>query len=303
MDWTRLPLARATTDRVAHRRSEPELLSRAWADPRTRVVLVDGARLATAADGTSLDLVRPSAIADAGLTLYLGTDEEGELLAVVRDHPDPTRTWTSLRECGHLLGDRDTGLATAAVGLAAWHARHPRCAQCGAPTEPDMGGWTRRCPQDGSEHYPRTDPAVIMAVTDPDDRILLAHGAAWAPRRFSTLAGYVEPGESAEQAVVREVHEETGIDVVDPRFQGSQPWPFPASLMLAFTARATTTDIRVDALEVTEAHWFSRAALSAAVADGGVILPTRASVARALIEDWFGGPIATDPADGAAAPR
>jgi NAD+ diphosphatase len=303
VDWTRLPLARATLDRAADRRTVPGLLDSAWADPATRVVTVVASSVATSADAASLVLRRPAEVADPGLVLYLGHDEDGDVLGVVRDEPDPDLTWTGLRACGHLLSDRDAGLATAAVGLANWHERHPRCSRCGAPTVPALAGWTRRCPQDGSEHYPRTDPAVIMAVTDADDRVLLAHGAAWPEHRFSTLAGYLEPGESAEHAVIREVHEETGVRVVDPVYRGSQPWPFPASLMLAFTARATTTQIQVDGVEVTHARWFSRAELAAASAVGEVVLPTHASVARALIEDWYGGPLDGGPWDGEAAPR
>lgn len=298
VDWTRLPLARDVTDRAAERRADPDLLATSWSDPSTRVLLVHGSSLATTADRTALDLVAPADVADPGLVLFLGADEDGDLLAVVRPDADAGREWTGLRECGHLMGDRDSGLATTAVGLAAWHARHPRCSLCGEHTAPALGGWTRRCPADGSEHYPRTDPAVIMAVTDADDRILLAHGALWPERRFSTLAGYLEPGEAAEHAVIREVAEETSVRVVDPVYRGSQPWPFPASLMLAFTARAVTTGITVDAHEVTEARWFTRAGLADAVATGEVVLPTRASVARALIEDWYGGPL-----DGGDAPR
>ncbi|MDO8108301.1 NAD(+) diphosphatase [Isoptericola sp. b441] len=291
MDWTRLPLSRDTTDRAAHRRTDPDLVRDSWAAPGTRVVLVHGAAVATTADRAALDLANPAEVADPGLVLFLGADESGDLMAVVREDPDPDRTWSGLRDCGHVMGDRDSGLATTALALAAWHARHPCCSRCGAATEPALGGWTRRCPQDGSEHYPRTDPAVIMAITDADDRLLLAHGAAWPERRFSTLAGYLEPGETPEHAVVREVAEETAVRVVDPQYRGSQPWPFPASLMLAYTARAVTTQITVDATEVTQAHWFSRAALAAAVATGDVVLPTRTSVARALIEDWYGGPL------------
>lgn len=292
MDWTRLPLARATIDRLAERRTDPGLIADAWSAPTTRALLVHGSDLATVA-GPALDLVHPTALGPTpdGLVLFCGADDDGDLLAVVRPDPDPDRQWSGLREVGHLLGDRDAGLATLAVGLAAWHERHPCCARCGAPTAPALGGWTRRCPQDGSEHYPRTDPAVIMAVVDADDRVLLAHGATWAPGRFSTLAGYVEPGESAEHAVRREVAEETGVQVTDVVYRGSQPWPFPASLMLAFTARATSTAITVDAVEVTDARWFGRTELAAAVAAGEVGLPSRASVARALLEEWFGGPL------------
>ncbi|WP_255303687.1 NAD(+) diphosphatase [Georgenia sp. 311] len=204
-----------------------------------------------------------------------------------------------LRDVGDRLCDRDTGLATTAVALAAWHERNPRCPRCGEATEVVEGGWVRRCLVDHSLHYPRTDAAVIMAVVDAADRLLLGHAAHWPQRRYSTLAGYVEPGESLEAAVRREVAEETGVVVGDVRYVGSQPWPFPCSLMTAFRAQVAEgagTDVVVDGVELTAARFFSREELGAAVADGEVHLPTRTSIARALIEDWFGGPLPQPPA-------
>jgi NAD+ diphosphatase len=147
------------------------------------------------------------------------------------------------------------------------------------------------CTQEGSEHYPRTDPAVIMSVIDADDRLLLGHGAGWEQGRFSTLAGFVEPGESLEAAVRREVGEEVGVVIGDVIYRGSQPWPFPASIMLGFRAYATSTEIDVDGSEVDEARWFSRAGLDDAIAAGEVRLSPSISIARRLIEDWYGGPI------------
>src|SRR5205085_1294541 len=132
-----------------------------------------------------------------------------------------------LRRIGPLLDDTEAGLFTAAVALSLWHSRHEYCARCGAPTLPDSTGWTRQCPRCGTEHYPRVDPAVIMAVVDGQDRILLGHQASWPDRRFSTLAGFVEPGESLEAAVRREVAEEAGVAIGDVSYLGSQPWPFP----------------------------------------------------------------------------
>ena len=210
-----------------------------------------------------------------------------------RPEPLPGLRWTALRAVGAELSDVDAGLATTAVALDAWHARHPRCPRCGEPTVSTAAGWTRRCTADGSEHYPRTDPAVIMAVVDEADRLLLGHAAAWAPHRFSTLAGFVEAGESVEHAVRREVAEETTVQVGDVAYAGSQPWPFPASLMLGFRARALTTDVTVDGVELTEARWFSRDELAAAVATGDLVLPSPASIAHALIADWYGGPVPT----------
>lgn len=317
MDWTRLPLSRATVDRAAHRRTSPDLLAQAWSRSSTRVLVVAGASLATRPGplGTvELDLRSPAELAgfpsvpepDQGLLLFLGEGVDGAagqvtyLALVLPDAiegdalevPEPLGeplTWSALRDAGHALGDRDAGLAASAVGLAAWHARHQRCSRCGRATVPVDGGWLRRCTEDGSDHYPRTDPAVIMAVVDAADRLLLGHAAHWPERRFSTLAGFVETGESLEGAVRREVAEETGIVVGDVSYRGSQPWPFPASLMLAYVAQAQTTDVVVDGVELTEARWFTREELRAAVAAGEVVLPMRSSVALALIEEWFGG--------------
>jgi NAD+ diphosphatase len=154
---------------------------------------------------------------------------------------------------------------------------------------PEQAGHSRRCPVDGSEHFPRLDPAVIMLVTDPDDRCLLARNAQWPERRVSILAGFVEPGESAEQAVAREVLEETGISVSGARYVGSQPWPMPHSLMLGFRARATgSLQIFVDSDEIAEARWFSRDELRASAASGEIRLPPPVSIAHRIIESWYG---------------
>jgi len=323
-----LPLARSVVAPSAHRRSDPALLSRAAREPATWVVLLHDGRIATVGegDGVALDLRRPADLAgwpedtaaDSGLWLFLG-EHAGEtfLALLVTDldlggaglegvHERPTEdlsdvTWSTLREVGHLLGDRDADLATTAVALAEWHRRNQRCPRCGSPTRPALGGWVRRCPVDDVEEHPRTDAAVIMAVTDAQDRLLLGHGAQWAARRFSTLAGFVEPGESLETAVRREVAEEVGVTVGDVTYVASQPWPFPASLMVAFRARATTSDLVADGIEVTDARWFTRADLHRAVRDGEVLLPMRTSVALALIEQWYGGPLDDPPADEAPA--
>ena len=207
--------------------------------------------------------------------------------------PAPGLRWAALREAGADLPARDAGLATMAVALDEWHARHPRCPRCGAPTVPVQAGWVRVCTADGSEHYPRTDPAIIVAVVDDEDRVLLGHNAAWPQGRFSTLAGFVEAGESAEHAVAREVAEETAVVVDRVDYRGSQPWPFPASLMLAYRGHAATTAVTVDGHEVTDARWFTRNELAAATASGDVLLPMRTSVAYALITDWFGSPLPT----------
>ena len=194
-----------------------------------------------------------------------------------------------LREAAALLNDRDAGLFTHAVALANWHATHTHCPRCGTPTVTVAAGHAQRCPADGSEHFPRIDPAVIMLVTDPDDRCLLARNRRWPERRVSILAGFVEPGESAEQAVAREVEEETGIVVTRVRYVGSQPWPMPQSLMLGFRATAAgELDLRVDDDEIAEAHWYSREELRSALAAREILLPPPVSIAHRLIESWYG---------------
>jgi NADH pyrophosphatase NudC (nudix superfamily) len=194
-----------------------------------------------------------------------------------------------LREAAALLNDRDAGLFTHAVALANWHATHTHCPRCGTPTVTVAAGHAQCCPADGSEHFPRVDPAVIMLVTDPDDRCLLARNRRWPERRVSILAGFVEPGESAEQAVAREVGEETGITVARVRYVGSQPWPMPQSLMLGFRASAAgDLEIRVDDDEIAEAHWFSRDELRSALAAREILLPPPVSIAHRLIESWYG---------------
>ncbi len=213
---------------------------------------------------------------------------------------------SALRAVGAALDAHDAGLATTAVALAAWHASAPHCAACGARTEPHEAGWARRCPRPGgcgAISFPRTDPAVIMAVTDERDRIVLVHGAAWPPRRYSTVAGFIEAGESAEAAVAREVTEEIGLRVEAVEHIATQPWPFPRSLMLGYRARLAPGQgpARPDGEEVTDAATLSRPELAQAVSAGEVILPGPTSIARLLIEDWYGGELPEAPARNAEA--
>jgi NAD+ diphosphatase len=207
--------------------------------------------------------------------------------------PTKTESPTS-RAVGALLSDRDAGLLTQAVALQNWHETHAYCPRHGAPMTPASAGHTRVCPVDGAEHFPRTDPAVIMLVHD-DERMLLASSANWPMHRASVLAGFVEVGESLEQAVAREVYEEVGIRVHDCRYLGSQPWPLPRSLMLGFFARADGgQELRVDGEEIKSARWYTRAELRAAAESGELRLPGRISIARQLIERWYGGELPGD---------
>lgn len=288
------PLGRTGVERAAHLRADDEWLREAWAHPSSRVIVVDGGRALVDEHDA---LVRiPTADAPAGERYFLGIVEESDadqhigMFAVAAKPPEPAQHDTraaTLRDIGDRLSDADAGLLAHASALEQWHARHTHCPLCGAATVVAMGGHVRRCVDDGSEHHPRTDPAVIMLVTDDADRCLLGRQPTWPPGRMSTLAGYVEAGETLEHAVVREVFEEVGVRVDDVRYVASQPWPFPSSLMLAFTAKAQTTELDVDGVEITEARWFTRDELKAAMADGSLKLPMRASVAFYLINGWL----------------
>ena len=204
--------------------------------------------------------------------------------------PDRAR-WAPLTEVAPMLPAVDTGLFTEALALRNFHRAHRFSPRTGEPLEPIHGGWVLRGRDSGAPVYPRTDTAVIVLVTDAADRILLGANTNWQPRRFSLLAGFVEPGESFEAAAAREVLEEAGARIRDIEYVASQPWPFPASLMVGMRARLDPaqdpTSVRPDESEIAEVRWFTRAELEAAPH----LLPGRASIARALIEQWYGGRI------------
>jgi NAD+ diphosphatase len=304
----RLPLARAALDRdhLGRAGGIDALLD----DARTRAIVLHEGK-ALLATPTSLAILPPSVVPQAALAVYLGRTleptpdlpEGTPIVALAVDSPDgfdglddipegPAR-WGDLRRIAALLDDRDAGLFTQALAILNWHSVSRYSPRGGGETVPALSGWVRR-DADGTEHFPRTDAAVIVGVTDADDRLLLGSNVAWEAKRFSLLAGFVEPGESLEAAVIREVFEESGLRVVDPEYLGSQPWPFPASLMVGFSARlAPGADAtgRPDGDEIAALRWFSREELAAAVEAGEVLLPGPASIARAIIEHWYGGAI------------
>ena len=293
-------------DRDNLARERENLFEELWADPATRILPIFGGS-ALLSSPTNLALVPVDAIPDGGLRVYLGrslstTSPEPAgtpVVAVLLDDAGhlAEADWGDLRTLGNRLSDRDAGMLVEALGVLNWHASHAFSPRTGEPTIVEKGGWVRRDPISNTEVFPRTDAAIIVGITDADDRMLLGSNALWESNRFSLLAGFVEPGESLETAVHREVLEESGIHVIDPVYLGSQPWPFPASLMLGFTAKVDPehgTDATPDGTEILDLRWFSREELAAAV-DGEIgpeiRLPGPTSIARAIIEEWFGGPI------------
>jgi NAD+ diphosphatase len=306
-----LPLSSGTVDFASERREDADWLAGRLADPTSRVLLMRGFEAVVTADGSAVHWFTP---AEAGLGtlgpvfLGIGTDAEDAGVAYFAvmepaDAPMPEieglgadgPTTAALRDVGMLLSPTDAGLFVHALALARWHQNHSFCARCGAASDVASAGHTRRCPACNAQHFPRTDAAIIVLITDTDDRALLIHGAAWAEGQYSTLAGFVEPGESLEAAVIREVGEESGITVVEPVYAGSQPWPFPASLMLGYFATAATTDISTDDVEVTAARWFTRDDFKAEIEAGHVRTSSGLSISHQLIKQWYGGPLPTGP--------
>ncbi len=304
------PLARTTLDRAAEHRTDAVWLAEAW---KTGLVLVidvakGGRVLVTGLDRDDASLVLVGAdAAPEGERLFLGVDLNGvPIFAVSSGLPEAPQgaEARTLREIGDRLDPRDAGILTTAAALGNWHASHLFSPQTGQPTTVMEAGWTR-VGEDGKQMWPRTDPAMIVLVHDgvdgPEGRCLLGHNAAWpavgGQLRFSCLAGYVEPGESAEAAVVREVREEVGIRLRSLHYEGSQSWPYPGSLMLGFLAEADPAQpLVLDPAEIDDARWFTRAQVAEMIegefeADGVRIgLPMRSSIALYLVELWLQRP-------------
>jgi NAD+ diphosphatase len=215
--------------------------------------------------------------------MLLGVDADGPVFAVEAPEADVM----GLRAAAAVLPADDAGLAAHAAALLNWHRRHGHCANCGAATTVAEGGIVRNCPSCGAQHHPRTDPVVIMLVVD-HDRVLLGRQPTWPAGRYSALAGFVEPGESLEAAVAREVREEAGVEIGPPEYIASQPWPFPSSLMLGFIARWESGEVRRIDEELEDVRWFTRAEVEAAVEErvGALGVPPRLAIARRLLEHW-----------------
>lgn len=285
-----VPWNTASLDRAVVRRKDAQWLEKAAADPDSRLLVVaEGARLPL--DGARG--LRWRSVEEASHhqeLIFLGVDDDGVALFAVDagDLELDVASFAPFRQVGGELPLLDASAALEAVALSEWHRRHPFCAQCGAPTAPAEGGHLRRCTKCGASHFPRMDPAVIMLVS-AGDRCVLARRPNAPEGRWSTLAGYVEPGESPEAAVAREVYEEVGVIIHAVRYQGSQPWPFPSSLMLVFEADAEATPLSVDGEELAEARWFSRPELSRGFESGAIVVPPPITASHFLIRSWLEG--------------
>ncbi len=263
-------------------------------DPATGPTRVYLGRAEDGTDYVGLDLDDAArSRVDTRLAGDLDTDAEPQLDDPATGVDVAVPAWIHLRDVGLAFDDLDVGLACEIVALGNWHRAHTRSPRNGAPTVPAAGGWVRTDPETGSEHFPRTDPAVIMAVVHTDaegtERILLGNNALWPDDRYSLLAGFVEPGETLERAVIREVHEETGVLATDPRYLGSQPWPFPCSLMLGFVARTADMTTDPDLEEISHVRWFTREELRAEQEARTVWTPGTVSIAGQILHAWLDG--------------
>ena len=291
----------APLDRACELRSDEAELNRLWS--AAKIIRVSESKLAT--DGQSLRFLNASEVEKliaskiftTGDKYFLGIDSASKVSYFAWDCDEvgqgagesSAEGVASLRELGATLDEFHLGISMHAIALSNWHRSHPHCSRCGAETTSALGGSVRVCVKDQSQHHPRTDSAVIVLVKDKDDRILLGHQPIWPDGRFSTFAGFLEPGETFEQCVEREVFEESGVKVNEIKYLGSQPWPFPASIMIAFSAVVVDpSTAKADGVEITEVRWFTRDELKTSVADGSLLLPPTISVARKMIAMWFG---------------
>jgi NAD+ diphosphatase len=279
-------------NRAADKRCDSAWLSRKRAEPDTRILPLWSLQPLLRAKNSELAFLTPDELTGTGTEVFLGLEGDTayfarDVSAMAAEHFAERGVFSEARPALALLGPEDAAILGQAKALIDWHKRHGFCANCGRPTSLEDAGYKRRCISCGSDHFPRTDPAVIMLVTH-GETCLLGHNRRFAEKFFSTLAGFVEPGETIEDAVRREVFEESGVRVGNVTYYASQPWPFPASLMIGCFAESLSQDITIDGDEILEAAWFARdhvRALIAGEADD-ILLPRREAIAFHLLRAW-----------------
>ena len=278
--------AACSIDRQGHIRTDPDTLRARSGD--AAVVLVHRYKLPVRGDRAELV---PAGDRDLSQAVYLGEWDGQDIYALDVSAEDPEQLpglrFAELRGAAMRLAPDHAAVLAYARAMLYWHRQHRHCGRCGGPTEMQQAGHTRYCPACECEHYPRTDPSMLVLVTTPDDRGLLGRQPGWPQGMWSVLAGFVEPGESIEDAVVREVWEEARIRVDGMRYLTSQPWPFPASVLMGFRARAPADPPQVEQDELEACHWYSRDQLASALRAREVFLPPPFTLSYRLIEDWF----------------
>lgn len=287
-----LSFSRSQIHRPLTEHDDPEKLPRALCEASTRVLLLSEAGAAVTG-GQLLFLDGPAYVPQADdRQVFLGSHgAQSFVLAIVSSEHYPQiapEQWISLREAFTVLGGIEAELFVEAQAIANWIRTEKFCPRCGSETRSATFGWGQRCVANGHELFPRTDPAVIAAIIDAEDRILLGANATFRTHMYSVLAGFVEAGESLESAVRREIFEESGVHVGDVAYRGSQPWPLPRSLMLGFTGEALSTELVPDGAEIQDLRWFTREQLGAELRAGSLQIPRGASIAHALIKSWYG---------------
>lgn len=301
LELTATPLSNQSLDRDEISRADPNLFDRFWDDPRTRIVAFHGEQVAI--QGGKLALFESSEMTTATARVYLGktTVAAGNLPAdapilaydisdsAFRDAQNRDFEWHSVRDV--ILGDDpwESGIIAQGLAILRWHREGVYCPRCGTPTIPMSGGWMRKCVECDNEIFPRTDPAVIVAILDADDRLLLGNPKI-RPNWWSLFSGFIEAGESVDAAIRREMLEEAGIEVEPETYLGTQPWPFPRSLMIGYSARAVPgQQPHPDGDEIAELRWVSKQEFASW--SKTVTLPKRPSISHAIIEHWYGSPI------------
>ncbi|MEM9781792.1 MAG: NAD(+) diphosphatase [Pseudomonadota bacterium] len=306
MPFTLMPLDSRITfakpghplDRADHIRDRSDALAEA---PSARAVILSEGRIAVALDPRGKRLVRRQPDPGAEERIFLGMDGDAALFAEDVGEIDETARvallgdsakFIDLRSISPELSVVEAEMAATARSMLAWHQRHRFCSNCGAPSAAEAGGWRRRCPACGAQHFPRTDPVVIMLVLS-GDHVLLGRQRGWPAGMHSLLAGYIEPGETPEAAVRREVMEEAGVPIGRVRYLASQPWPYPSTLMMGFVAEALDTRLSVNETELESARWLSRAEMAEALAErhAEVAPPRKDAIARAMVEAWVHGQV------------